>query len=236
MFKVIRTGSKGNCYVLGNKDLLILECGISFKIFLKSIDFNLNNISGCLVTHEHGDHFKYIKQFADNCINIYSAKETFKEDTHRNYNHVLYENCYSIGSFKVIPFRTIHDALNSYGYYINNPDIGTVVFATDCKKILTRFTNVTCFIVEANYSDDLLDENVKSGKYHPSLAKRIRNNHMSIDDCIEFLKRNDLSKCRKIILTHLSESNSNRNIFVDKVSKATGIETEIAINETEYNI
>lgn len=54
MLKVLATGSKGNCYLLqAGNDKLLLECGIPYKEILKGLDFNLNGVQGCLISHEH---------------------------------------------------------------------------------------------------------------------------------------------------------------------------------------
>lgn len=54
MLKVLATGSKGNCYILqAGNDKLLLECGIPYKEILKGLDFNLNGVQGCLISHEH---------------------------------------------------------------------------------------------------------------------------------------------------------------------------------------
>lgn len=52
--KVIASSSKGNCYIIGNKEeILILECGVTFASIKKGIDFELNNVVGVLLSHSH---------------------------------------------------------------------------------------------------------------------------------------------------------------------------------------
>lgn len=53
--KVVGTGSKGNCYLLGNdKEVLILEAGMPFIEVKKALDFKVSNIVGLIVSHGHG--------------------------------------------------------------------------------------------------------------------------------------------------------------------------------------
>ena len=52
--------------------------------------------------------------------------------------------------------------------------------------------------------------------------------HFSLDNVIKFLKSNDLSYVKNIILCHLSDTNSNQNIMQNSVYTATGIPTTIA--------
>ncbi|HEK4983654.1 TPA: MBL fold metallo-hydrolase, partial [Clostridioides difficile] len=61
MIKILGSSSRGNCYLLQlENETLILECGVSYKEILKGLDFSLENVVGCLVTHEHKDHSKAI--------------------------------------------------------------------------------------------------------------------------------------------------------------------------------
>lgn len=73
--KVLGSSSRGNCYLLQlKKETLILECGINYKDILKGLDFNLESVIGCLVTHEHKDHSKAITELTNNGIDVYSSK------------------------------------------------------------------------------------------------------------------------------------------------------------------
>lgn len=55
--RVVNTGSQhGNCYVLksNNGEMLLLDCGCKYKDILKAIDYRTSDVSGVLLTHEHG--------------------------------------------------------------------------------------------------------------------------------------------------------------------------------------
>lgn len=52
--KTIATGSSGNSYALmSDKEMLLLDLGVSEKVIKKAIDFRVSDIEGCLVTHKH---------------------------------------------------------------------------------------------------------------------------------------------------------------------------------------
>lgn len=80
-------------------------------------------------------------------------------------------------------------------------------------------------MIEANYSETILAANVDAGRIEPARAKRVRQNHMSIGRVLDFIKANDMSKCRAIHLLHLSDGNSNADLFKRMVQEATGIPT-----------
>ena len=52
--KTISTGSKGNSYILkNNKDILLLDLGVTEKEIKKAIDFKISDVAGCVVSHGH---------------------------------------------------------------------------------------------------------------------------------------------------------------------------------------
>ncbi|WP_024622120.1 MBL fold metallo-hydrolase [Metaclostridioides mangenotii] len=78
--KVLGSSSKGNCYLLQLKtETLILECGINYKQILKGLNYDLESVVGCLVTHEHKDHSKAITELTENGIDIYTSKGTLEK-------------------------------------------------------------------------------------------------------------------------------------------------------------
>ena len=65
--KVLGSSSNGNCYILDNgKEALLLEAGVRFQEVKKALGYNLRKVVGCLITHRHNDHAKYIKAMVDN--------------------------------------------------------------------------------------------------------------------------------------------------------------------------
>ena len=58
---VIGSRSDGNAYVLQNAgEALLLEAGLPFKKTLEVINYELGNVVGCLVSHEHQDHANHV--------------------------------------------------------------------------------------------------------------------------------------------------------------------------------
>jgi len=53
-FTTLASGSAGNAYILeagGNK--LLLEAGLNFKEIQKQLNFDLKELDGVLISHEH---------------------------------------------------------------------------------------------------------------------------------------------------------------------------------------
>lgn len=53
--RCIGSGSSGNSYALyDNNKILLLDLGMSRKDILRGINFNVSDVVGCLISHEHG--------------------------------------------------------------------------------------------------------------------------------------------------------------------------------------
>ncbi|MDF2931253.1 MAG: fold metallo-hydrolase [Chryseobacterium sp.] len=229
--KVLGSGSKGNAYLLENEEeALLIECGVNIMDIKKAIDFKVNKISGCLVTHEHGDHAKSINEVLGSGINVYATAGTFQNSTSKNTVSsrkvvIPQKGQFKVGNFNVISFPTIHDVAEPCGFLINHKDCGTVLFLTDTVYCPYTFKGLNNIIIEANYDANIINEKLGDKKF---LRDRIYNSHMSIDTCMDFLLANDLSRVNNIVLIHLSDSNSHEINFAKKVSGITGKEVHTA--------
>jgi phosphoribosyl 1,2-cyclic phosphodiesterase len=237
--KVLGSGSSGNCYLLeGKNETLILECGIRYKDILKGLNFNLNNVIGCLVTHEHKDHSKAINDLIKYGIDVYTSKgtaEACKVKGHR-IKHIESERAINIGEFIILPFATQHDAVEPLGFLIYHKEIGKLLFITDSYYCRYKFNEINHILVECNYSQKILSENLEQGLIPNSLKNRLLKSHFSLSNVKEFLKVNDLKEVRNIILIHLSDTNSNASVFQEEIEKLTGKPTYIADKNLEIEL
>ena len=224
--QVIGSSSSGNCYILGNDyEAIVIECGIPFKRVQEAVDFDINRISGALVSHEHGDHAKHVQRFLDARIPCYMSIGT-QEALGLTDNRLVCGmkpggNPYHVGNFKVQGFETRHDAADPFGFLIYHPECGMTLFATDTYYLEYTFAGLNNILIECNYRQDILDANIASGKLNPALRNRTIKSHMSFDTCKETLLCNDLSKVNNIVLIHLSSGNSDAAAFRDGIQKAT---------------
>ena len=236
--KVIGRGSSGNCYLLQNKSkTLILECGIKYKGILKKIDFDLSDVIGCLVSHSHKDHSKSIKEFIKYAIDIYTSSDVINNSiVNSNYLHEISPlEQFNIKDFTILPFDAEHDVPN-LGFLIQHKDMGKLLFITDSYYCKYKFPGLNHIMIECNYSENILDENVENGLIHPVLANRLLKSHFSLENVKEFLKANDLSKVRDITLIHLSSTNSDYNLFKKEIERLTGLPVYIAEKNLEIEL
>jgi len=231
--KILSTGSDGNCYQLKSKtgDSILIECGLPFKKIKEGIDFDLVNISGCLLSHEHKDHARCPQELINAGIQVISSFDTASALKLNNPTCVMAGDLFEVGEFKVKAFKVEHDAIEPFGFLIYHDEMGLMVFATDTKSLDYEIAGVNHWLIEANFSETIMLKNIETDKLNAFLANRVYQNHMSIETTIEVLKKNDLSTCRSITLIHLSANNGNGNEFVKMVSKAIGIKPKIAKND-----
>jgi phosphoribosyl 1,2-cyclic phosphodiesterase len=229
---VLASSSKGNCYLVYNEtEALVIEAGIKLIEVKKALDFKISRIQGVLVTHEHGDHSKYVKEFLEFGLSVFMSKGTSEGMNLKSVEKpVLVKGGkqFVIGNFKILPFDVIHDAKEPLGYLINHSESGNILFLTDSHYSKYKFKNLNHIIVEANYDQAIVEQNIINGKVHPSMLQRLQKSHMSIDTCIQLLHDNDLKNVNNIVLIHLSGGNSNAREFRNKIIHATGINTVIA--------
>ncbi|QIB26071.1 MBL fold metallo-hydrolase [Caloranaerobacter azorensis] len=237
--KILGSSSSGNCYLLQNKtETLVLECGVKWNEVKKALNFNMTNICGCLITHEHKDHCKYIKDVLKAGIDIYSTKGTLKAlkiDSHRS--HVIeYLKPFKVGGYSILPFQTKHDCEEPVGFLIQHEDMGTLLFATDTYYLEYKFENLNHILVECNYSLDILNKNIEAGKIHPAFKNRVLQSHFEFDNVKNFLKANNLAQVANIVLLHLSNDNSDSARFKTEIEKLTGKLVHIADKGLEIDI
>ncbi|KAA0944108.1 MBL fold metallo-hydrolase [Sporosarcina sp. ANT_H38] len=225
VIKTIATGSTGNCYhVTDGITPLLLECGISFKNIQKALDFKTSDIAGVLVTHEHKDHCKAVSEVADRGLNIYMSSGT-KEAIGINHHRIkAIENKkqFKLGTWTILPFDVQHDVSEPFGFLLANEAGDKLLFATDTYYVRYKFQGLTHIMVEANYSTEILNENIATGRVHDGMKRRLVKSHFSLENVLEFLKANDLSKVQEIHLLHLSDSNSDETMFKKAVQEQTG--------------
>lgn len=216
----VGSGSKGNCYLLHNDaECLILETGIPLKVVKKALNFRMDTVKGVLVSHEHGDHAEYVKEFQKLAIPVYTSFGTashFQSQT--GIRQITELVPVQIGNFTVIPFSVEHDALEPFGFHITHPEMGTLLFATDCARIPYTFSDIDHFLIECNYQEDVILQNCNNHQLSVHLMERIQKSHMSMTGCMDFLKSSGGKDAQNLILCHLSASNSDVDTINDYFS------------------
>jgi phosphoribosyl 1,2-cyclic phosphodiesterase len=221
----LASSSKGNCYrVTDGTTPLLLECGISYKEIQRGMNFQMSSIAGCLVSHEHNDHVKSIKDVLKAGIDVYASNGTFEalNINHHRIKPVRAKEQFQIGTWTILPFEVEHDVSEPIGYVLANQQGEKLLFATDTYFIRYKFKGLTHIMVEANYSMDILNQNVAAGFIDKGRKKRLMRSHFSLENVKDFIKANDISNVQEIWLLHLSDTNSDADLFKCEIQKLTG--------------
>lgn len=225
--RVLGSGSDANGYILYNEsEALVIECGVPYSRCLRALDFRRGMISGAIVSHEHGDHAKYARQYLDASVPVYASGGTLekidKGGSARMATAVINRCLFRVGSFSVLPFDVCHDSAEPFGYLVSHKEMGVCLFATDTYYLRYRFEGLTQVMLECNYDKTILDRNVEKGVVPAFVSERTLRSHMSLDTTVATLSASDLSQVSNVVLLHLSSHNSDPELFRGKVAAATG--------------
>ena len=234
------SSSKGNSYLLIASDgILAIEAGMPLGKILSENDVSLLDIKGCIISHEHGDHAKFAKNYAKMGIDIYASQGTLDALALKGHRYHAIQSANikdaikpkaQIGNFEVLAFDIIHDAKMPVGYLIRHKECGTVLFISDTFMCPFNFKNIGLnqLLIEANYSEEILSRNLDNGSVHTKVYYRIKNSHMSLETLQEMLRANVITNVNNIVLIHLSDQNSDSEMFKKRITEQTGKTVHIA--------
>lgn len=230
--RTLASGSTGNCYRIDDGlTPLLIECGIRQAAIRQGCDFKLSKIAGALISHEHGDHSKAVKDIMRTGIDCYATAGTWEAlnlpPNHRQHT-IAPTRQFKIGSWTIMPFESEHDANEPVGFLMASTTGAKVLYLTDSYYCRYRFQGLTHILVECNYHYPILLDNIEAGLVSPAQKKRILRSHFSMENVITFLCACDLSRVEEIHLLHLSNDNSDEAMFQAEVEKATGKPVYIA--------
>lgn len=222
---ILASGSTGNAYRIseGNRSILI-DPGVPYQQLQRLSGHKLSQIDSVLVSHEHADHCRSVHDLARTGVEIALSRGTLDALGGRNgsiFKLISAEKEADLMmGWRVLPFATVHDAVEPLGFLILSPAGEKILYASDTCYIRHRFTGVNHFIIEANHSEELLQQN---DRLPESLKNRIRMSHFEIKRVIEFYRAQDLSAARSIHAIHISEQNGNADLFASEIERVTGL-------------
>ncbi len=217
------SGSSGNCYFIGNKlQGLLIDAGIGvrkIKAHLKTSDISLQSIMGILITHNHFDHVKSLKIFANRYkIPIYTSEQIGKNiiknrmlrgiDSNQ-IQKITLKHPLHLAGFTVEAFPVSHDAPETIGFHICFQN-RKITLATDlgyiCESASKYIRDANFLVIESNYDEHML----LNGNYPTYLKKRISSNNGHLDNkhTSSFLAENIHADLTHICFAHLSQNNN----------------------------
>lgn len=203
--KCFGSGSSGNSYALfdNNNKILLLDLGLPRGEIMKSIDFKISDVVGCLISHEHSDHSKSVSNFERMGISIFKPYDETKACPLK----IKY------GNFDIQAFKLPHNGTPNYGYYIK-VDGQRILYLTDfeyCPYVFAK-QKVNHILIECNYQQELVDRDL------PNYEHKIRG-HCSLDTCKEFIKANATDSLQTVLLCHMGLETTESEECVAEVQK-----------------
>lgn len=97
-----------------------------------------------------------------------------------------------------------------------------MLFVTDTMMFEYRIENLSHILIEANYSDEILDYNIENSITPASMRPRLLQSHMEIKTTEKILLSSNLDSVNEIVLIHLSRNNSDAEQFKQRIMQKTG--------------
>ena len=193
-YNILETGSKGNATII--EDIILIDCGITFK----KLENYYKKLKLILFTHIHADHFNKttIKKLAKerptlrfgccewlvndliNCGVAINNIDVYKIGTKYNYK-----------AFQLIPIKLYHDVPNcGYRLFINGSKI---LYATDTRTLEGIVAkDYDLYLVEGNYTENEMQARIEEKQQNDEFIYeyRAKNNHLSVEQCNNFLIQN----------------------------------------------
>ncbi len=216
-FASLGSGSRGNCLIVdAGETKVLVDCGFSIRTTvarLERLGVAPDEISGIVVTHEHGDHiagvFKLACRYA---IPVYLTHGTYLVAPQHNPPelHLIdsHDN-FSIGGIQIQPFPVPHDAREPVQYLFSDgawrlgvlTDIGSIT-----SHVIDVLRACDALVLECNHDPALL----AASAYPMHLKRRIAGNfgHLANEQAASLLAQIKLSRLQHVIAAHLSEQNN----------------------------
>lgn len=191
----IGTGSTGNSYYIkaNNGEILLLDAGLPIADIKKGINYEVEKVVGCLVTHSHLDH----SLSADKIANFTPVWKPYESEHKKQHTH--------FGCFDVTCFDVPHSV--ECRAFLIKVDGLTILYATDFEYIPYNLTKqkINIALVEMNYQQKIMD-GLEIDKH---IAHTVTG-HASDVTTTEFILHNK-KHLQNVILCHYSKSgNMNR--------------------------
>ncbi len=228
---VLASSSLGNAYIVSDGvTSILLDAGIPYKELQAKSDFKINGVAACILSHLHIDHSRAVKDLLKNAIDVYAPFETLTMlgvSVHHRTHIIEPLKAFAVNTFEIMAITMHHDC-PCVGYMLySNVTNERLFFATDTYKITVNPQGVDYLILEINYQKDIVNRLVNEGIMESSIRARLLFSHFELSKALNWLKRIDKSRLKRIYVAHLSNGHSNAEEIKNAVIAETGVPTVI---------
>lgn len=223
----LQSGSSGNCvFVRSGETCLIFDAGISgcrAQSRLAEFGYDIRDCQALILSHEHYDHISgagiFHRKFG---LPVYANLRTWNATRAKPSTghlgcpyHFESGKPFQIGSLRIEPWRTPHDAIEGVCFVIEDTQSGQRFgLLTDLGHVFGGLQKVIrtldAVLIESNYDATMLHH----GPYPQRLKDRIsgKRGHISNDEAADLLGLCDVGQLQWACLGHLSAENNSPEI------------------------
>jgi len=234
-FASLGSGSKGNALLVNvGETLVLLDCGFGLNdsiARLARLGVMPEQLTGILVTHEHGDHIGGVARLAKKFnLPVWLTHGTLRSQPKAFAGIAqLYEidphQAFAVRDIEVLPYPVPHDAAEPVQFVFSDGarHLGVLTDAgCSTPHILAMLDGCHALVLECNHDAGML----RNGNYHDRLKQRVagRFGHLSNDESAGLLNSLDTSHLQHLIAAHLSEQNNTPELAVEALCAALSCE------------
>ncbi len=252
-FASLGSGSDGNSLLVeagvGAKPTrLLLDCGFGIRETerrLARLGCVPGDLSGILVTHEHGDHIGSAYAFAAKyCIPVWLSHGTWRATAHMrgaaaaDIRFCVAGQSFAIGDLDISPYTVPHDAREPVQFVFGNGDarLGVLTDAgMETPLLAESLAGVHALVLECNHDRRML----ASSSYPASLKARIGGDfgHLANDIAATILGKVRHAALTTVVAAHLSQQNNTPELAAQALAEVLGtVPGEIAIADQEAGL
>jgi len=234
-FASLGSGSEGNgLLVVAGKTHVLMDCGFGLQSTiarLARLGVSPDQLSGIVVTHEHGDHIGGVGKLARKFnLPVWLTHGTLRSQPNDfadtvQFHEIDPRKSFTIGDAEIFPYPVPHDAAEPVQFVFSD-GVRRLGVLTDTGSgtvhIEQMLSGCHALVLECNHDVEML----MNGDYPPSLKQRVggRFGHLNNQESADILARLDVSKLQHLIVAHLSRKNNTPELAVKALSGAIGCE------------
>jgi len=234
-FASLGSGSEGNALVVAaGQTQVLMDCGFGLQdtlMRLARLEVSPEQLSGIVVTHEHGDHISGVARLARKFdLPVWLTHGTLRSQAKAfagiaNIREIDSHVAFAIGGIEVIPYPVPHDAAEPVQFVFSDGArrLG-VLTDTGCSTAHIEQTLSGChaLVLECNHDSEML----MNSDYPYSLKQRVggRYGHLNNQEAAGILASLDVSRMQHLIAAHLSRRNNTPELAVRALSGAIACE------------
>lgn len=236
-FASLGSGSEGNALLVSvGQTKVLMDCGFGLRDTLSRLarlGVTPEQLSGIVVTHEHGDHIGGVARLARKFnLPVWLTHGTLRNQPDSftgiaGLHEIDPHQAFAIGGIEIIPYPVPHDAAEPVQFVFSDgaKRMGVLTDAgCTTAHIELTLNNCHALVLECNHDNEML----MNGDYPYNVKRRVagRLGHLNNQDAAGILGRLDVSRLQHLIAAHLSRKNNTAELAVNALCGVLNCEAD----------